>query len=310
MVSEALWRSYKNYSGVLIPGDIKVALPENKLNHFQRAFYLTAQLESPKWGLVQSYDGAGISGGPFHFTAYQPASGVQGSLFSLLSCLVDELKDTNSNLNAVIHEIKNSGWLLINGKLYSLDKSKLISGEEIRNTLAPVNGKVPKSGNAWEQAVKWATLFHNLLSDPQTFPIQTKFSINYLINGQQIIEKVVYTHVLGDTQIDLRNVTVSVTLGKCSLQEPMDLALCVYHSHSVNAPGIAKSCLESALKVTDFSDFPRILIKLLGTNNYGNWHDTVDGKNRYDRTRIAAKTSGLWNKELFENSSIMPENFS
>lgn len=307
---EALWRSYKSYSGVLVKGVNPVGLPSNIYNHMQRSFYLTAQIESPKWGTVQSYDGAGISGGPLHNTAFQPSSGEQGSLFSLLSTIISDLSGkNNANLVAFQKLVKASGWEIgIDGKVRYISTKKLVTGSEIRNKVAPINGVVPKSGLNWTYASTLALILHNLLNDPATYAAQTKYSIDYLIRGQKALELAAYTYILGVDRIDLPNVTINVTLDKYFLTKEQDLAFCVYHSHSVNAPGPAKTCIDSAMKFKK-EDFPRKLLYLLGTSSYGNWRDDSIGNNRYDRTRLAAKESGLWEPSFFEKDGIMPENF-
>ena len=49
------------------------------------------------------------------------------------------------------------------------------------------------------------------------------------------------------------------------------------------------------------------LIKKLGTAKFGNWSDTPAETSRYDRTRLVAERSGLWNRALLR--TLMPEDF-
>ena len=190
-----LWKQYKKYSGLQINGTTSVKLPPKyKYNHMWRAFYLTAQLEAPKWGTVQGYDGTGISGGPFHYTAYSPGTGKQGSLFSLLRAIEVGLgTKRNKNLEALWKEFKECGWFVArDGKLRNINEGYEISGAEIREELSPRKGVVPRDGGYYIRAEKFALLFYNLLSDQETFHAQTEHAIEYLIRGQCTLERKAY----------------------------------------------------------------------------------------------------------------------
>lgn len=311
-----LWKHYKNHSGLQINGTISVTLPAKyKSNHMWRAFYLTAQLEAPKWGSVQSYDGAGISGGPFHYTAYSPSSGKQGSLFSLLRAIELGLgTQRNKNLEALWKLFKECGWFVArDGKLRDINEGYEIKGIDILKEFAPPNGAVPKNKDSgyYIHAERIALAFYNLLSDPATFHAQTEHAIEYLVRGQKALEIQAYSTLMGYQDKDVINspeiITISEDINENGphLKYDEDLAMCVYHSHSVNAPGPARNCLQQAMSA---SYIPKRLIHLLGTSNYGRWHDTKDGRNRYDRTRLAAIKSKLWSESLFSDDGIMPEN--
>src|SRR5688572_11750639 len=74
------------HAGCLIHGTVPVLPPEGDqvLSHLDRAYYLATALESPRYGSVQSYDGAAMSAGPFHFVAVLPKTLTQGPLWALL----------------------------------------------------------------------------------------------------------------------------------------------------------------------------------------------------------------------------------
>lgn len=312
-MTKIFWKKYKKYSGLQINGNTAVErLTKYKYNHMYRAFYLTVQLEAPQWGSVQSYDGAGISGGPFHYTAYSPGSKKQGSLFSLLRAIELGLgTQQNKNLETLYTAFKKQNWFVArDGYLRRFNDGELIFGAEIRDTFAPPDGTVPEAGKHRVQAEYWAMLFHNLLGDSTTFHAQTEHAIEYLIHGQKSLEYKAYEKLtLGEIDITTPEVLTVLSgnaadRSKLTLEE--DLAMCVYHSYSVNAPGPARKCLQEA--ICDPNNISRKLIHLLGTSNYGRWHDTEDGKNRYDRTRKAAIHLGLWPAWYFYDDGIMPEN--
>jgi len=299
MANKADRIQYKTWSGIRIRGTNPVPVPTSDL-HIDRAAYLATSLESPKMGAVQSYDRAAMSGGPFHFTAIQPNPMVQGSLFQLLRHLevaapceaLDDLWDALS-----VHE----GWFVArDGKLRDMTSGDLIPAATIRNVFTPPGGKVPTAGPQREQAEMWARLFHTLLSDPATYHAQQEFAIEYLMRGQRKAEK------------DFYGTRDLLTMRASSEGMDMDLALSVYHAHSVNAPGPAVKCLNATKATFGANRFSHAaaayLIWRLGRYKYGRWQDTTDGRNRYDHTRAAARKSGMWPAVLF--TTIMPDNLS
>ena len=83
-----------------------------------------------------------------------------------------------------------------------------------------------------------------------------------------------------------------------------DLAMCMYHSHSVNGPAPARTVLNNVLKRRNRGeDFARLLIWSLGTKKFGRWIT-----HRYPRTRSKALQSGLWPRRFFVGKgAIMPK---
>lgn len=308
----AEWLKYKTWSGIRIKGTTPMPVPETDL-HMDRAAYLATSLESPKMGAVQSYDRAAMSGGPFHFTAIQPKPMVQGSLFQLLRHL--EVAAPCDELDRLWAAFELKGWFVArDSRLRNIASGAVISASRIRDTFTPPGGKVPKTGVNRTHAVKWARLFHNLLAAPTTFVAQREFAISYLLRTQKSYEQQFYGEydLLTARVPTLAEPDVSAT---AVLQPSTDLALCVYHAHSVNAPGPARKCLQATEK--EFGNFrftpeaARYLIWRLGRYKYGRWQDTADGRNRYDHTRHAAMRSGLWSEKFFKGPSpYMPVNLS
>lgn len=298
--------SFRGFSGCKIDGTEKVSVPSSDF-HMDRAYYLVSTLEAPWFGSVQSYDGAGISGGPLHNIAVYPRNlKVQGSMFPLLRAL--EKAHAGKPLFDLWAALKDdAGWFVArDGKLRDYETGRVITGREIRNEFTPINGKVPRQGPRWEQAKKWAILFHNLLGSENTFNAQKEFAIEYLINTRKKDERLFYA------KMDLNTLRVSDEKKNdnfLSLEE--DLALSVYHAYSVNGPGPASKVFKRVINrhapFVRESSFPKDLIWSLGNHKFGRWKYTEDGRNRYSRTRLMALRSGLWPRKFFVgNDAIMP----
>ena len=300
--------TYKQYAGFLIKGAEPVPIDDSTDLHMQRAVYLAMQLESPKMGTVQSYDRCAMSGGPFHFTAIQPRTMKQGSLFKLLQKLYTG--PACFSLDELLDAFQEENWYLArNGTLRDITTNKLISARTIRDTFTPIGGKVPLRGVRYNTAKAWALLFHHVLEDPVTYAGQMEFAIDYLIKGQQKLENGAYC-LSDSSELNFLRVEGYKVCGikEHSISLEDDFAMCFYHSHSVNAPGIARKCLQWALKQpTD--QFARALIWKLGRTKYGRWQDQKgSGKNRYDHTRSKARTTGFWPKEFF--TELAPKDLS
>jgi len=301
--------TYNKYAGIRAIGSIPVSIKAFKTNfHLQRAAYLATSLESPSWGSIQSYDGAGISAGPFHWIAVYPSTLKQGPLFGIISKIRDSLGVIYADKNGSPHPEKNVnwkglssafskiGWYLSPDGVLRDSLGKPIPGDVIRNTFAPVNGLVPQSGQDRASAETWAILFHNLFSDSETYASQITCATQYLVEGQQKLELSTYQTLSKIKVMD------SSILDDSHLKIDVDLAMCVYHAHSVNAPGIAAECLLFCQSKLISPNFSKILIQELMRKKYGNWDK------RYVRTRLAAQSSGLWPSEMFVGSdAIMPK---
>lgn len=284
---------YKDLAGILVVGDQDVTIQGFDLTkHMHRAAWLATMLESPKWGTVQSYDNAGISGGPFHWIARYPRTGEQGSLFGLLR-RIEMVGVTGGALKNLLEAFRSCGWYLSqDGKLKLVATGAVVSGNAIRDEIAPLKGVVPDKGPHRDRAEWWALLFHHLFALSWTWPAQIDFAVSHLVRGQKDLEVGVYSALLGKSIV-----TPEVVGGVDSISAQSDLAMSVYHAFSVNAPSPAASCLQSVRKYAGDVSFPARLIKALGTKKYGAWDK------RYARTRSFAK-------EMWPDSyEIMPAKF-
>lgn len=282
--------TYKKWAGISICGNKKwEASSINYLNHLDKATWLTAAVEvDSTFGTVQSYDGAGISAGLEHQIAVFPKTSKQGGLWNLLLKLEEVLQNYNPNWNALKNEFDKVGWYLdTRGILRKKLTGSVVDGAEIRNEFAPPNGVVPESGPNFEKAVRWATLFHKLFEDPDTFKFQIREAKNSLLSSHKDLENQVYKRYCNIEDASVANLGTNIS-------KEIDLAMCFYHSFSVNAPNKARSILGEVLRKSYGPlDFSKHLIKALGTSSFANW------QNRYIRTRLAAKKSYLFDYSLF-----------
>lgn len=299
---EVTWRSYKSWSGVKIAGVKRFKLTdEQKKRHIWRGLWLTAMVEGGgQFGAVQSYDGAGISAGLEHKIAVYPRSMKQGSIWRLLREF--ELHAPCTPLNNLWNALRqDKKYIAQDGTLRHWDTGRLITGAEIRDLVARPGGKVPRSGPNWEEAKRWGILFHELFADEATHQVQVDSAIESLVKGNQAVESAAYRETVG-----LEHPTV-IEYGK-NISPEHDLAWNVYHSYSVNAPTMGRKRLQASRPDSSLT-WPKRLIRTLGSTSYGRWHDTSNGANRYDRTRVFAIRSGLWPDELFSGpNAIMPKN--
>jgi len=302
MNNKVKWARYKSWSGCRISSGVKWELSdEQKQQHMYRAMFLTSQLETfGKFGPVNSYDGAGISAGLEHNIAVYPKYMKQGPLWKNLREL--ELYAPCDPLHKLWEALKSDNkYIDQSGVLRNYSSGAETTALEIRNMVAPPGGRVPKSGENWEKAKEWAVLFHDLYVNPATFEVQVNSAIRALVAGNGRNEAAAYKTTIGKEH-------PSAIRFQKDISVEHDLAWCVYHSFSVNAPGKARRVLSSS-DPDNTKEWPGRLVRDLGTTRYGNWHDTVEGRSRYDRTRNAAMRSGMWPNELFVGSTaIMPKN--
>jgi hypothetical protein len=281
----AKWVQYKTFSGYIVRGGPKFDHPVNPALHIDRAVYIAGQLEAANWGTVQGYDGAGMSGGILHNIAVSPKDLSQGSFFTLLARVFSAAPAVSSE---VIANLKIVGWHVSpDGVLRNADGLK-VPGRDIRNEFSGPEGQVPATGPI-SKAQKWAERFHKLFVSPATWSAQSNYAAEWIAGGNKIDEHMVYDYFGRGPKLDS-----VISLPSAALPPEVDLAMCVYHAFSVNAPAIAAKCLDGVKYVGQTADqFALAIIKSLGTSKYGNWQDQPHSiGNRYDRTRRA-----VWARE-------------
>jgi hypothetical protein len=307
------WRTFKSYAGPLIEGTIEFQSPARKDYHIDRAFWLTAKVETgARFGSVMAYDGTGMTAGLDQHIAVYPkelskpddgnALDDQGTLWKLLR-RIEMIPDQVGPLEVLWRNLQAAGWYLApDGVLRDTTTGEPINGRLIRNQFTPKNGK-PTTPEQKEEAKRWALLFYNLFSNPYTFKAQIEYGIEHLVKRTtrrqiSVGGKLQSVSVFYGRELTILKLDPDWT-------EDKDLAMCMYQAHSVNAPAIANKALAN-IKTTK-GDWPKRLIHILGTSKYGRWDDDIK-YGRYQRTRLAAKASGLWSSALFDGkTAIMPK---
>lgn len=311
-MKEPLFRTYKRYSGYLVRGGIPVAMDSAPLRtHMMRVLWLVTQVETGGvWGTVQNYDGCAMSAGLIHSTAVLPRSNEQGVLWDLLNMIRLAAPDSEA-LIEILDSFKNLGWYLDGeGALRHTHNGSKVSGLHIQTELSGTSG-TQSTPEEHSRAQRYALQFSEVFSNPKTFPVQIQHAVNWICRGNQAGEVSAYRRVAPNAMESMDSWRV---LSSHQLPSEFDLAMCVYHSHSVNSPLAAKVALQDAF-IFQHYDTPRFaravsrrLVWNLGKSTHGRWadnpHDVNDVGNRYDKTRLAVMRSGFWAPEVVQD--VMP----
>jgi hypothetical protein len=308
--------TFKNYSGFKVNGNIPM-LPlagDDSKNHVKRAAWLTAMVESGgKFGAVMSYDGTGITAGLHQAIAVYPrelaeedgnAEDDQGPLWKMLN----KIRYVAPQL-PLFDKIKDAGWVLAqDGTLrYNNPDGKYVFGKSIRKEFnGSEDGVTSSNGLGRVRSEEWVRMFVEAFSYPVTFSAQIQIGEEHIVKRAErtlcrfakgAMAKKTIQDALYSTPISLYQV----------LSPEFDLAMCMFWSNTVNAPGAALKKLCSVLGGKP-GVFPRNLIRVLGNTSFGRWDEDIPN-GRYQRTRDIAMNSGLWPKELFGGTnSVMPKN--
>lgn len=288
--------TYKKYAGFVIRGTEPYNLSDSS-NHFERSFWLATKVETNGvFGTVQSYDGAGMSAGLEHQIAVMPRDMSQGGLFKLLQKFANDPNAGKSeNFINLIKKFKERGWALENGRLVNERTGVPISGADIQDEFTPMDGTVPERGPFFEKAKEWIILFAKVFQDPTTRPIQVAEGINKICNLSRD-ERRIYQALCPNYFEGTKFLGISK-----DISPELDLALAVYHSHSVNAPAIARKVLLN-IPIQEDVSFAKALLNGLKEAKWGNW------ERRWKVTRNFAMNSGIWDKDLFNGpNAIMLE---
>lgn len=284
--------TFRSYAGYVERGTVAFDKPLDPASHIQVAAWLTAQMEAAAWGTVQSYDGAGMSGGILHNVAILPNQKpiLQGDFWGLMEAL--------PTLSLVQAKLAPLGWRVAGGKVRDAASGVLIDPEKLRTEISGPKGLSVKG----PKAAGWCLFFSQILQRPDTRAGQVAFAIKWLTESRKDSELAAYRKFLSLPSLDS-----PVGLLRANISPEVDLAMCVYQSFTANGPTPAEKALIKATSASSPATFAKSLIRSLGTSNYGRWHDDPDDKNsRYDSTRRAVSRSGLWPASLV--NELMPQN--
>jgi len=315
---------FGKYSGLRINGKIDMPEPGDfNTSHFSRASWLTAQVESGgKFGTVMNYDGTGMTAGIHQAIAVYPRAlddnnkeNDQGPLWKLLCLLKEkwltfaEVPVTDAPWNEFEDWLGRIGIRLKEGK--AVNTVGVFSGKALRLVLTgDMEGVLPVSGVGRVGAESVIKTFYQLFSAPWTFPVQLIYGIMEFVAGSKKKFRFSSKKLLQNSSMRYEFYRDSFDI-YLKTNPSLDLALCVYWSNSVNAPGYALKLLCKVLDDTYRAgfqheiNFPKKLIHTLGTAQYGRWDDDIPN-GRYQRTRNAAMKK--WPNELFVGpNAVMPK---
>lgn len=334
---------FRSYSGPVVYGQ-KIEPAARAETHALRAVTITEGVETGyRVGSIMAADGTAMTAGRGQHILVYPrelanedfdSKDDQGGLGALLYKIERTVRGSQP-FDDLFNAFNQEGWFLSNnGQFRWLEDGRakvkgrfvdhlpgdLIHGAVLRDTITPVGGKVPKTGERWQQARRWALLFHDVFSDPFTFQTQLEFEVEHLIHRVEYRKFAFHSARRKETvsQVVYGGSSMAGMKAGMDISEELDLAMCVFHSHTVNAPSIAFRKLRDTLDATGFTPyqsniseiaFACELLKRLAKTKYGRWNEDVQG-GRWDRTRARARESGMWPSRFFRGSSaIMPVNF-
>ena len=333
MPAKTGFRKYKHYSGPVIAGPTTIPVPQGPYANscMARQHWLTVKVETgATYGTVVMYDGTCVTAGPDQFIMVYPrelanedynARDDQGLLTKFLRRL-EPVPGLDEPVAALWDEFMRHNWyisqdgrlrylepdkVLVGQRRLSVEPGDLVHGAVLRNTITPVKGTVPRKGKDWDTALKWAWLFHNLFGHKAGFSTQDAY-------GQ---ERMLKAYIRRRLKVEGSPTVAEAVYGRdpssvrvADVGQPLDLAMAVWYSNSVNAPAIAMKWLARVVQQIDPkerpNDFAKLLIRRLGNSTYGRWNANVKG-GRYQRTRLHARRCGLWDPSLFTGpGAIMP----
>lgn len=320
------FRSIGSYSGPVVYGTEVVEPPQARQGHAGRAFWLTGQVETGnRLGSVMMADGTGFTIGIDQHIAVYPrelaaedfnAADDQGGAWSLLAAL----EVAHAPVRMLWEAFTQRGWYVApDGTLRWLDGGKakvknrwlehrggdLVHGAVIRDVVTPKGGKVTKVCEK-EQAREWAVMLHELTRAPSSRDVQVSFGVKHLCHRVRTRKlrvadhrrRVTFQQAVYGSEHDI------ATVRREHLGEHLDLALCVFHSYTVNAPSVAFRLMDETIRGLAWSgacteddtrkcDFAMTLLLKIKAKKYGRWDK------RWERTRKAAMEVGWWDGALF-----------
>jgi len=307
--------NFRDYRGLSIKGTVILGMEDSSV-HLDEISWLTAQVESNgRFGSVMNYDGTGITAGIHQAIAVYPRAlrdnnlkNDQGPLWRLLTRL------RSVGLTGFIddHLDEYGVYLSNDSKCLWTSNGKLVSGNFIREMFTgDSSGVMPLSGKGRRECARWVKEFHEAFSDDAGFGVQIHF-------GSEHFEKMSRKSLrfCSDTEVSERSILdvfydgVPLSLID-DLPDHYSLAMSMFWSHSVNAPGYAlkRLCRQVVDKhLQDVLDknksASRAIIRALGDTPFARWDDGLKN-GRYQRTRAYAKRR--WDASLFGDDGVMPK---
>lgn len=309
--------TFNGFSGYKIVGTRK----DESLaySHLDLVSKVTASVESGGvFGTVINYDGTGMTAGIHQaIAAYPKDLTAQGPLWKLL-CRAYALPARLDAFSRLLEELSNSGFELTrDGVLRTHRKGVPATGEEIRKFFGTPGGMLDDSDESG-RAERIIMLFHELFSHEATIQLQLAFGMEHFLKSAERVKlrfstspRIRGSNLQDQIYTPYAGKNISRLIHR-EMEPNFDLAMCLYWSYSVNAPGMALKKMCETLDVVDrrankwTEEFPKLLVQALGTCSYGRWDDDIDN-GRYQRTRT--ELMKYFDSDLFKDDAIMPKNF-
>lgn len=318
MTTRVNFRSIGKYTGPVIYGT-EVVKPPGGPFHAGRAFWLTGQVETGnRLGSVMMADGTGFTIGIDQHIAVYPkelaaedfnAADDQGGAWALLAAM----EIAHAPVGMLWEAFKMRGWYVapdgtlrwlaagthkVQNRKLEHQSGDLVHGATIRDAITPTGGKVVKTCEK-ETARDWALMLHELTRAPTSRDVQVAFGVKHLCDRVRTRKLRLAEHRRrGTVQQAVYGLANIETIKLTDLGEPLDLAMCVFHSYTVNAPAVAFELLTEALNErnieTEPERFATLLLAKIKAKKYGFWDK------RWERTRKAAMEVGWWDGALFK----------
>lgn len=319
--------TFNKYSGLRIKGTKQIEF-ESHL-HLDLASYITTQIESGGvYGTVINYDGTGMTAGSHQAIAVYPRNAhkgfkSQGPLWKLLS-RIGSLDPTPLALVDILDMMYDYGLILgEDGRVRYGDIGVYPTGLYLQEFFGTPKGKLVSKGEDRIRAEDLILAFHDLFSHPSTFKLQERWGLEHFVKASErtklrfstrtkdlTIQQAIYDP-LTDSHVSLASI-----VGDDCIDSEVNLAMCMFWSYYVNAPGMALKKLCQAVDAVDRRtstwryDLPKMIVRKLGTSSYGRWDDDIDN-GRYQRTRreMMKCSEVIFPKGLFRKDGIMPKDF-
>lgn len=297
--------TFNSYSGYRCSGTVPLGdcLSDSIMD---LASWLTAQVESGgMFGTIISYDGTGVTAGIHQAVAVFPKTLTQGPLWELLDKCRTVCPDGFDELRKVA--LDPFGWELKNGKLTR--NGTIVTGKEIRKIYSgSENGVLPNSLAIQKTCEGIILAFHEFFINPLTFPVQLAFGEKEF--EVQLKKKLRFSK----NYVEQSLYDIFPQIRTYDKKDELSLALSLYLSHSVNAPGQALVEMGRIIDRLKWDSqnpmhmeyFAKQTVYVLGNSSYGRWNYTISN-GRYGRSRTFAMK--LWPQEYFDGPNVIfPKN--
>jgi len=314
-VSRAKVVNFRDYRGLSMKGTVLLGT-EDSSTHLDEISWLTAQVESNgRFGSVMNYDGTGMTAGIHQAIAVYPKAvrdnnlkNDQGPLWKLMS----RMRAVGLLGEIEFHMGEYGVYLSHDSKCLWDQTGRIVDGKFIRSMFTGDEyGVMPTSGRGRRECTRWVKEFHEAFSDQAGFGVQLHYGAEHFekmsrkalryCKDSEVVDKSILEVFYGGTPLS----------SVADLPEHYSLAMSMFWSHSVNAPGfalkrlcrqVADKYLQDVLDKTETAS--RAIIRALGDTPFARWDD--DLKNgRYQRTRTYAKRR--WDASLFRDDGVMPK---